>query len=86
MVSTALGLAAVSWALVIVLLPILQVREIMRRDSSEGISVGYFAILTGWLRLVGSYGIASHGLPLFVPNNVAFPVMGCTIAIALQKR
>ena len=33
-----------------------------------------------------SYGIASHDLPLVVPNSLAFLVMGCTIAVAVQKR
>jgi hypothetical protein len=33
-----------------------------------------------------SYGIASHDLPLVVPNCVALLVMACTIAIALDKR
>jgi hypothetical protein len=33
-----------------------------------------------------SYGIGSHDLPLVVPNCVAFLVMVCTIAVALDKR
>jgi hypothetical protein len=45
MVSTALGLAAASWAVLMALSPILQIREIIRRRSSEGISIGYFAVL-----------------------------------------
>jgi MtN3 and saliva related transmembrane protein len=44
MVSTALGITAASWALVMALAPILQIREIVRRGSSEGISIGYFAV------------------------------------------
>jgi MtN3 and saliva related transmembrane protein len=86
MVSTALGLAAASWAVVMALSPILQIREIMRRHSSEGISIGYFAVLLVGFGLWVSYGIASHDLPLVVPNSVAFFVMGCTIAVALHNR
>jgi hypothetical protein len=43
MVTTALGIAAASWAILMALSPILQVREIVRRGSSEGISIGYSA-------------------------------------------
>ena len=66
--------------------PILQIREIMRRESSEGISIGYFAVLLVGFGLWVSYGIASRDLPLVVPNCVAFLVMGGTIALALSKR
>jgi uncharacterized protein with PQ loop repeat len=86
MVSTALGLTAASWAVVMALSPILQIREIRRRNSSAGISIGYFTVLMVGFALWVSYGIASHDLPLVVPNSLAFVVMGCTIAVAAQKR
>jgi MtN3 and saliva related transmembrane protein len=86
MVSTALGITAASWAVVMALSPILQIREIVRRRSSAGISVGYLAVLLVGFGLWVSYGIAIHNLPLVVPNSVAFLVMGCTIAVALDKR
>lgn len=86
MVSTALGITAASWAVIMALAPILQIREIVRRRSSEGISVGYLAVLLIGFALWVSYGIVRHDLPLVVPNSVAFLVMGCTIAVALDKR
>jgi uncharacterized protein with PQ loop repeat len=86
MVSTALGLAAASWAVLMAFSPILQIREIIRRRSSEGISIGYLGVLLVGFGLWISYGIASHDLPLVVPNCFAFLVMACTIAIALDKR
>lgn len=86
MVTTALGIAAASWALLMALSPILQVREIVRRGSSDGISIGYFAILLVGFGLWVAYGVAGHDLPLVVPNSVAFLVMGCTIAVALRNR
>jgi MtN3 and saliva related transmembrane protein len=86
MTSTALGITAASWAVVMALSPILQIREIVRRRSSEGISIGYFTVLLVGFGLWVSYGIASHDLPLVVPNSVAFLIMGCTIAVALDKR
>lgn len=86
MVSTALGVTAASWALVMALAPILQIREIVRRGSSEGVSIGYFAVLIVGFGLWVAYGFARRDLPLIVPNCVAFLVMGCTIAVALDKR
>ena len=86
MASSALGVAAASWALVMALSPILQVREIVRRRTSEGISIGYFAVLLVGFGLWVSYGVASHDLPLVVPNSVAFLVMSWTIAVAVRKR
>lgn len=86
MVSTTLGVAAASWALVMALAPILQIREIVRRGSSEGVSLGYFAVLMVGFALWVAYGIASRDLPLIVPNCVAFLVMGGTIAVAKTRR
>jgi MtN3 and saliva related transmembrane protein len=86
MASTALGITAASWAVLMALSPILQMREIVRRGSSEGISIGYLAVLLVGFGLWVSYGVASHDLPLIVPNSVALLVMGCTIAVVLDKR
>jgi MtN3 and saliva related transmembrane protein len=86
MVSTALGVTAASWAVAMALAPTLQIREMMRRGSSEGISIGYFTVLIVGFGLWVSYGIASRDLALIVPNCVAFLVMGCTIVVALDKR
>jgi uncharacterized protein with PQ loop repeat len=68
------------------LAPILQIREFVRRGSSEGVSIGYFAVLIVGFGLWIAYGLASRDLPLIVPNCAAFLVMGCTIAVALDKR
>jgi uncharacterized protein with PQ loop repeat len=86
MVSTALGITAASWAVVMALSPILQIREILRRRSSDGISIGYFTVLLIGFGLWISYGIATNDIPLVVPNCVALVVMGCTIIIVLDKR
>jgi MtN3 and saliva related transmembrane protein len=86
MVSTALGIAAASWAVVMALSPILQIRAILRRRSSEGVSIGYFGILLVGFGLWISYGAATRDVPLVVPNCVALVVMGLTIVIALGVR
>jgi uncharacterized protein with PQ loop repeat len=43
--TTALALAAASWAVLMALGPVLQIRSIVRRRSSQGVSIGYFGIL-----------------------------------------
>ncbi|MGH2946491.1 MAG: SemiSWEET family transporter [Solirubrobacteraceae bacterium] len=43
--TTAFGVLAATWAMLMALSPLLQVREIQRRRSSEGISIGYFCVL-----------------------------------------
>jgi MtN3 and saliva related transmembrane protein len=82
MVSTALGIAAATWALVMALAPLLQIREIVRRRSSEGISVAYLAVLLVGFALWTFYGVARQDAPLIIPNSVAFVVMAITIAVA----
>lgn len=86
MLSTVLGVTAATWAVLMALSPLLQVREILRRGSSEGISVGYFAVLLVGFALWVGYGAASGDLPLVVPNTLAFLVMAGTIALVLRRR
>jgi MtN3 and saliva related transmembrane protein len=85
-VSTALGVAAATWGMFMALSPLLQVREIRRRRSSEGISVGYFGVLLIGFALWVAYGLARGDVPLVVPNCVALVVTSLTIAIALRLR
>jgi len=86
MLRTAFGLAAASWAVAMAVSPLFQVRLIGRRRSSAGISVWYpLVLLVGFVLWVG-YGIASHDLPLVVPNALAFAVMAFTIGAILRYR
>jgi MtN3 and saliva related transmembrane protein len=63
MLPTTLGVAAATWAVLMALSALLQVREIVRRGSSDGISVGYFAVLLVGFALWFSYGLARSDLP-----------------------
>jgi MtN3 and saliva related transmembrane protein len=85
-VTTALGVLAASWAMLMAVSPLLQVREMRRRRSSEGISIGYFGVLVVGFALWLAYGVASRDVPLVVPNSVALVVMTLTIVIALRQR
>jgi MtN3 and saliva related transmembrane protein len=86
MLSTALGIAAASWGVVMAIAPALQIREIVRRRSSAGISLGYLGVLIVGFGLWASYGVAGHDLPLIVANSVAFLVMALTIAVVRAYR
>jgi uncharacterized protein with PQ loop repeat len=83
---TGFGLAAATWAVAMAVSPLFQLRLVVRRRSSAGVSLGYMLVLlVGFLLWVG-YGVASGDLPLIVPNVIAFVVMGFTIAVVLRYR
>ena len=66
--------------------PILQIRAIVQRRSSRGVSIAYFAILIVGFVLWIAYGAASDNLALVIPNTVAFLVALATVAVALRYR
>jgi MtN3 and saliva related transmembrane protein len=84
--TTVLGVSAASWAVLMALSPLLQVREILRRRSSAGVSIGYFAVLLVGFALWIAYGLARRDLPLVLPNSVALLVTAFTIAVAVRHR
>jgi MtN3 and saliva related transmembrane protein len=85
-VTTVFGVSAASWAMLMAVSPLLQVREIRRRRSSAGISIGYFAVLLVGFALWVAYGLARHDLPLVLPNSLALLVTTFTIVVALRHR
>ncbi len=86
MLTTALAAAAATWAILMALGPILQIRSIVRRRSSHGVSAGYFAILLVGFALWVAYGVANDTLALVVPNAVALVTALATIVVALRYR
>lgn len=86
MASTALAVAASSWAVLMGIAPVLQILRMLRAQSSRDVSVGYFVILLIGFLLWISYGVAA-GLPaLVIPNVVALLVGAAVIAVALRLR
>jgi MtN3 and saliva related transmembrane protein len=84
--STVLAVAASSWAVLMGIAPVLQIRRMLRARSSRDVSVGYFAILLVGFLLWISYGAAA-GLPaLVLPNAVALLVGAAVIVVALRLR
>ena len=86
MAQTVLAVAASSWAVLMGIAPVLQIRRMLRERSSRDVSIAYFAILlVGFLLWIG-YGAAA-GLPaLVIPNIVAVLVGTAVIAVALRLR
>lgn len=84
--TTALAVSAASWAMLMALGPLLQVRAIVRRRSSRGVSIGYFAILLVGFVLWIAYGAAIDKPALVIPNAAAVATAVTTIVVALRYR
>jgi MtN3 and saliva related transmembrane protein len=81
-----LAVAASSWAVLMGIAPLLQIRRMLRAQSSREISIGYFTILLiGFLLWIG-YGAASKSPALVIPNIVALLVGTAVIIVALRLR
>jgi len=83
---TVLAVVTASWAVVMAVSPLLQIRAIVARRSSEGVSIGYFAVLLVGFALWIAYGAARSDPALVVPNVVAAIVSSAVIAVAARFR
>lgn len=83
---TVLGVAAGTWGLAMALAPVLQIRRMWRRRSSEDVSVGFFAVLLPGFGLWIAYGAARADWALVIPNIAAVLVAAATIGIARLLR
>lgn len=86
MTHTWLGVAAGAWGVAMGLAPVLQIREIRKRGSSLGLSMGYMLVLLLGFVLWVAYGVSGNEWPVIVPNAIALAVMTTTIATALRHR
>ena len=86
MLETMLAVTAASWGVVMALAPVLQIRRMLMRRSSDDVSVGYLAVLVPGFVLWIAYGAATATPALVVPNIVAVLVVAATIALALRLR
>lgn len=80
------AIAAASWAVLMGLAPLLQIRRMLQRRSSADVSVGYLLILLPGFALWVAYGLASRDIALVVPNVVAFIIaLGTAICAVLLR-
>ncbi|HZC74131.1 MAG TPA: SemiSWEET family transporter [Jatrophihabitans sp.] len=84
--TTTLAFAAGSWAIVMGLAPLLQVRRMLVRRSSADVSLGYLLVLLPGFALWFAYGLAVGDAALVIPNAVAFLVDAGTIGCVLVLR
>ncbi len=82
----ALGLMAASWGVLMAVSPVLQVRRILERRSSDDVSIGYLAVLVPGFLLWIAYGLSLGSPVIWVPNVVAATIGLATIAVALRFR
>jgi MtN3 and saliva related transmembrane protein len=85
-VASGLGVAAAVWGVLMAVAPLLQIRRMVVRRSSEDLSLGYFAVLLPGFALWVAYGWAGADWPLVVPNAVALTVGIATVVVGLRLR
>lgn len=81
-----LAILAATWGVLMALSPVLQIRRMLVRRSSEDVSISYFAVLLVGFGLWIAYGIALANVALIVPNLVALLIGLVTVAIAFRFR
>lgn len=86
MASTVLAAVASSWAVLMGIAPLLQLRRMLRARSSREVSVGYFTVLLIGFVLWVAYGAAARNIALVIPNTVALVVGTTVIIVALRLR
>jgi MtN3 and saliva related transmembrane protein len=81
-----LGVVAAAWGVLMAISPLLQIRRILERRSSDDISLGYLVVLeVGFLLWLG-YGIALGNAALVIPNLFAVGVGVAMFVVALRFR
>ena len=86
MAQAALAVAASSWAVLMGIAPVLQIRRMLRERSSREVSVAYFTILLVGFALWIAYGAAAGMLALVIPNVVALLTGASVVIVALLLR
>lgn len=81
-----LGFAAAVWGAVMAVAPVLQIRTMIRRRSSDDVSIGYFLVLLPGFCLWVGYGAVSANAYLVVPNVAAVVSTLTTITVATVLR
>lgn len=84
--TTAVAVVAASWAVVMGLAPLLQLRRMHQVRSSRDVSIGYLALMLPGFALWVVYGSLIHNAALIVPNAVALVVSSVTVAYAVRLR
>lgn len=84
--SDTLAVIAATTGIVMATAPVLQIRRMFVRRSSDDLSIAYLAVLLVGFIVWISYGISLGNLALIIPNSVALVVTVTTIVVALRFR
>jgi MtN3 and saliva related transmembrane protein len=85
-VSDALAVIAATTGIVMATAPVLQIRRMFVRRSSDDLSLAYLGVLLIGFVVWISYGISLGNFALIIPNFVALIVTVTTIVVALRFR
>jgi MtN3 and saliva related transmembrane protein len=81
-----LAVCASSWAVLMGIAPVLQIRRMLRQRFSHDVSVAYFAILLVGFALWIAYGAAAGIIALVIPTIVALLTGVAVVVITLPWR
>lgn len=84
--SDTLAVVAAMTGIVMATAPVLQIRRMFVRRSSDDLSIAYLVVLLVGFVVWISYGISLGNFALIIPNSVALVVTITTIVIALRFR
>ncbi len=82
----ALAVLAAFWGVAMAIAPVLQIRRMLARRSSEDVSLGFLAVLLVGFVIWLSYGAAIGNVALIIPNVVALLVGIATFGVAWRFR
>ena len=81
-----LAVIAATTGIVMATAPVLQIRRMFVRRSSDDLSLAYLGVLLVGFVVWISYGISLGNFALIIPNAVALVVTVTTIIVALRFR
>src|SRR3978361_582006 len=86
MSSTSIAVAASSWAMLMALAPVLQIRRITQRRSSQDVSLGFQIVMVpGWALWV-AHAVAPSDIALAIPNALSLVIGLVAITFTLRFR
>lgn len=84
--SDTLAIMAASWGVLMAISPLLQIRRMIVRRSSEDLSLSYLGVLLVGFTLWIAYGVSLGNAALIIPNGVALAVGFATVLVARHYR
>ena len=86
MLESTLAILAATGGVAMGLAPILQMRQMQARSSSQEVSLGFFLILFANFLIWVMYGATIGNIAIIIPNLVATFSAGLTIVMAVRLR